>query len=166
MLLLSNFSNQKFNFCLLCSFLGESLAESFASIFNFAKLHSRTHPSSAASKLRVIMSRCDIFHFPNPFSASVKKDFDPADRAAPAITGIFNALREQYAPRLAELTPPNELPSYDTDDRRKKCEVCRRTAKESRREKLKRCSRCRVARYCSVDCQTEHWPKHKEACNV
>lgn len=29
-----------------------------------------------------------------------------------------------------------------------------------------RCTACKVARYCSVDCQKAHWPKHKHQCNA
>lgn len=28
----------------------------------------------------------------------------------------------------------------------------------------KRCSRCRTARYCSSNCQMQHWPVHKKSC--
>ena len=31
-------------------------------------------------------------------------------------------------------------------------------------EGLKRCSRCRVALYCSPGCQRNHWPQHKKLC--
>lgn len=29
---------------------------------------------------------------------------------------------------------------------------------------MKRCSRCKNARYCTVECQTTHWPIHKRTC--
>lgn len=42
------------------------------------------------------------------------------------------------------------------------CENCR---KEADAEKLKVCSRCRTARYCSAACQKAHWKKtHKARC--
>ena len=30
--------------------------------------------------------------------------------------------------------------------------------------KLRRCARCRTVSYCSVDCQRQHWPEHKQRC--
>ena len=37
--------------------------------------------------------------------------------------------------------------------------------KESSKDPLQRCSKCKVAYYCDRDCQTEHWEKvHKEKC--
>ena len=32
------------------------------------------------------------------------------------------------------------------------------------RHRLRRCSRCTEAHYCSAECQTEHWPEHKQDC--
>lgn len=29
---------------------------------------------------------------------------------------------------------------------------------------LKVCKRCKIARYCSVKCQSAHWPRHKQTC--
>eukprot|EP00613_Pedinella_sp_CCMP2098_P082362 CAMPEP_0171994774 /NCGR_PEP_ID=MMETSP0993-20121228/279129_1 /TAXON_ID=483369 /ORGANISM="non described non described, Strain CCMP2098" /LENGTH=492 /DNA_ID=CAMNT_0012647861 /DNA_START=58 /DNA_END=1536 /DNA_ORIENTATION=- len=30
--------------------------------------------------------------------------------------------------------------------------------------RMKKCSRCKLARYCSAECQKNHWPKHKLVC--
>ena len=40
------------------------------------------------------------------------------------------------------------------------CEVC------GARSTIHRCSKCRTARYCSVDCQASHWEDHKDYCQV
>jgi len=32
--------------------------------------------------------------------------------------------------------------------------------------KYKKCAKCRLAFYCSLECQTKHWPKHKETCGT
>ncbi|TFK66417.1 hypothetical protein BDN72DRAFT_961794 [Pluteus cervinus] len=44
---------------------------------------------------------------------------------------------------------------------RKKCDFdeCGATDKQ-----LKNCARCKVARYCSVECQRKHWKAHKPTC--
>jgi hypothetical protein len=42
------------------------------------------------------------------------------------------------------------------------CEFCR---KEETKVKLFRCSRCKFVRYCSKECQTADWKKHKHACS-
>ena len=41
-----------------------------------------------------------------------------------------------------------------------KCLLCKTTP-----EKLKKCGRCRVAEYCSRECQTKDWPRHKNECH-
>ncbi|KAI9032965.1 hypothetical protein DFJ74DRAFT_650329 [Hyaloraphidium curvatum] len=42
--------------------------------------------------------------------------------------------------------------------------TCVRQGKGDDAGKYKRCSRCRAARYCSVECQKEDWPRHKVDC--
>ena len=32
--------------------------------------------------------------------------------------------------------------------------------------KIKLCSRCKTAVYCSAECQRKHWPKHKRDCQL
>jgi hypothetical protein len=39
------------------------------------------------------------------------------------------------------------------------CAACKKVS-----ESLKRCSRCRSAVYCCVECQHQHWPQHKMVC--
>ncbi|MEJ1270444.1 SET and MYND domain containing 3 [Cricetulus griseus] len=34
----------------------------------------------------------------------------------------------------------------------------------NRKEKLMRCSQCRIAKYCSAKCQKKAWPDHKQEC--
>ncbi|KAJ6632557.1 hypothetical protein B0H10DRAFT_2427203 [Mycena sp. CBHHK59/15] len=41
----------------------------------------------------------------------------------------------------------------------KSCNACGKPSPS-----LKNCSKCRVARYCSVECQKKEWPTHKKAC--
>jgi hypothetical protein len=41
------------------------------------------------------------------------------------------------------------------------CARCEKGAKES---KLRFCSRCKVAAYCSEECQRAHWKEHKKEC--
>lgn len=41
-----------------------------------------------------------------------------------------------------------------------KCEAC-----GAYKADLQQCSRCRNVRYCSKDCQNQHWPVHKNQCH-
>ena len=44
------------------------------------------------------------------------------------------------------------------------CSNCKHPAKKG--EDLKRCSRCHITRYCSVECQRKDWDFHRFACAV
>ena len=44
------------------------------------------------------------------------------------------------------------------------CSNCKHPAKKG--EDLKRCSRCHITRYCSVECQRKYWDFHRFACAV
>lgn len=39
------------------------------------------------------------------------------------------------------------------------CRTCEKRAKD-----LKQCSRCKIAHYCSTECQVKNWQQHKEIC--
>jgi hypothetical protein len=41
-----------------------------------------------------------------------------------------------------------------------KCSLCSKHL-----SKIRACSKCRTALYCSSDCQKKHWPKHKTECS-
>jgi hypothetical protein len=41
------------------------------------------------------------------------------------------------------------------------CDTCK---KRSSYTKMKKCSRCRNATYCSVECQKQDWNRHKTEC--
>lgn len=41
------------------------------------------------------------------------------------------------------------------------CSVCGSTTNP-----VRRCGKCRIVKYCTVKCQKEDWPKHKEGCAV
>ena len=44
------------------------------------------------------------------------------------------------------------------------CSSCKRMPEKG--EELKRCSRCHITRYCSVQCQRKDWDFHRFACSV
>lgn len=40
------------------------------------------------------------------------------------------------------------------------CSKCAKTGE------MRSCGRCRLTRYCSTECQRQHWPEHKERCKA
>lgn len=48
-------------------------------------------------------------------------------------------------------------------NRESKCRNCERTKHVSGAD-LSVCARCRVVKYCSVECQKAHWNVHKKEC--
>lgn len=46
-----------------------------------------------------------------------------------------------------------------TDDFDQSCTYC------NVRTNVRKCSRCKIAKYCSVKCQRSHWPRHKMNCS-
>lgn len=66
-------------------------------------------------------------------------------------------ITKQQAISLAATYNLDALESLFPED--PKCVVCGNPA-------TKRCSRCQTEWYCRRQCQVEHWPKHKEMCNM
>ncbi|KAJ7507091.1 hypothetical protein B0H11DRAFT_2271617 [Mycena galericulata] len=50
------------------------------------------------------------------------------------------------------------------DDQVYVCSYCATPPKDE--EKLRLCSRCKLNRYCSKQCQTTHWTQHKHSCRL
>jgi len=48
--------------------------------------------------------------------------------------------------------------------RRHKLVTCDTCKKRQSYQRMKKCSRCRNATYCSIECQKKDWPKHKAVC--
>ena len=46
------------------------------------------------------------------------------------------------------------------------CSTCKRQKEREGDRPLDTCSRCRLACYCSTECQREHWVSHKEICKM
>jgi hypothetical protein len=66
------------------------------------------------------------------------------------------------------LTPSGDLTQGAVHLFRETCANCMKIEKNTetgKTERFKKCSRCKKAYYCSVDCQKIHWKKHKVDCN-
>ena len=50
------------------------------------------------------------------------------------------------------------------DPEASRCKCCHCDAVETDGRRFDRCARCKVAKYCSRDCQKAAWPSHKRAC--
>ncbi len=61
--------------------------------------------------------------------------------------------------QLRELMLASMVRTRDRQDKGRPCEECGIVP-----EAPNRCSRCKAAVYCSRDCQTSHWRKHKKTC--
>ena len=89
------------------------------------------------------------------------RDLVSSENPTPSPTADPDLLKEQAI--LHEF-----LDTIDSDDDVSSvysvCSNCKHTAKKG--EDLKRCSRCHITRYCSVQCQKKDWEFHRFACAV
>ena len=46
-----------------------------------------------------------------------------------------------------------------------KCSKCNSTSTKDMKTELSKCSRCLLVKYCSRECQVDHFEKHKAFCN-
>lgn len=80
-------------------------------------------------------------------------------RSHPELNELKESRTRAQRERLKARVDPAEKYHYPDS-----CNVCSKPASELC--ELKRCSKCRVARYCSIECQTRDWKtgNHKERC--
>ena len=67
---------------------------------------------------------------------------------------VYYTLQIERAAKIAR----NGGPLYEW------CDSC--AAYPPPENKLRKCSRCKAAMYCNVDCQKAHWPQHKGPCKA
>ena len=60
--------------------------------------------------------------------------------------------------------PKPEAPALPAYVEGENCIVCRRAENIVEGITLKRCGGCKKKMYCSRECQTSHWAKHKAEC--
>lgn len=92
-----------------------------------------------------------------------KEDVPPAwdlDKDEQKRLVIFNKDRRSVLSSL-RAQPQAADPSHGAGHGKERCASCRLVLSKAN---LKRCSRCRVATYCSVACQKEEWSEHRKIC--
>ena len=91
-------------------------------------------------------------------------DLESLDNPTPAPAVEPDLLHERAV--LFDFLAKTNIESDDSEDNEVDC-VCsnyKRPPKEG--GELKRCSRCQITRYCSVQCQRKDWDFHRFACSV
>ena len=93
----------------------------------------------------------------------LKRAYDNGDIIFAAAQKAGNTFDERAEERGAlAVTNPIEIrkeEEYMAD--RHACENCKTIF---RIKELKKCSKCKVARYCSRECQVENWKEHRRMC--
>ncbi|GFH61733.1 hypothetical protein CTEN210_18209 [Chaetoceros tenuissimus] len=126
--------------------VAEKLASNFAHRSWFSKFGSKANEQKIYSSN--FQARFDLFREMNEI------DLD-------ALKVPWNAESEEdVESELNSLRPSSFVPRWN--DSRVSCHnsynFCSNT------ENLQQCSRCKVAVYCSVECQRKHWPEHRSIC--
>jgi hypothetical protein len=93
-------------------------------------------------------------------------DDDNKDGDGGTASSIVAVLVPQCEPSIAEPQPRHDT-AIEGDDRARGCHQCsaRKTCAGAKL-KLKWCSACMCARYCSEECQAADWREHKGACRA
>ena len=92
------------------------------------------------------------------------RDLESSDNPTPAPTVEPDLLQERAV--LFDFLAKTNIDSDDSEDNEVDCVCsnCKHPPKEG--GELKRCSRCHITRYCSVQCQKKDWDFHRFACSV
>ena len=91
-------------------------------------------------------------------------DLEYSDNPTPAPAVEPDLLQERAV--LFNFLAKTNIDSDDSEDNEVDCvcSKCKHPPKEG--DELKRCSRCHITRYCSVQCQRKDWDFHRFACSV
>ena len=92
------------------------------------------------------------------------RDLESSDNPTPAPAVEPDLLQERAV--LFDFLAKTNIDSDDSEDSEVDCVCsnCKHPPKEG--GELKRCSRCHITRYCSVQCQKKDWDFHRFACSV
>ncbi len=93
-----------------------------------------------------------------------QKEKIPMSDSSPWVTSFISPLYLDFPfEKIVNKEAKSERPSLPVRPpvyEKVRCAACKEIP-----EKLKRCGRCRVVIYCSVECQRGHWIEHKAACS-
>ena len=92
------------------------------------------------------------------------RDLESSDNPTPAPAVEPDLLQERAV--LFDFLAKTNIDSDNSEDNEVDCVCsnCKHPPKEG--GELKRCSRCHITRYCSVQCQKKDWDFHRFACSV
>ena len=91
------------------------------------------------------------------------RDLESSDNPTPAQAVEPDLLQERAV--LFDFLAKTNIDSDESEDGVDcVCSNCKHPPKEG--GELKRCSRCHITRYCSVQCQKKDWDFHRFACSV
>ena len=96
-------------------------------------------------------------------SCGSNSDLVSSENPTPAPAAEPDLLQERAV--LFDFLARTNIDSDDSEDEVDcVCSNCKRPPKKG--EELKRCSRCHLTHYCSVQCQKKDWDFHRFACSV
>ena len=90
------------------------------------------------------------------------RDLESSDNPTPAPAVEPDLLQERAV--LFDFLAKTNISDDSEDEVDCVCSNCKHPPKEG--GELKRCSRCHITRYCSVQCQKKDWDFHRFACSV
>nr|GAT49188.1 predicted protein [Mycena chlorophos] len=90
-------------------------------------------------------------------------------RSGPCHTAVHESVRQRALAMGIPVPPPLPPASKSTaQSQASPASSCAKCQRESTSEngKMMRCSRCKLTRYCSVDCHAQDWARHGKTCKM
>jgi hypothetical protein len=82
------------------------------------------------------------------------------------VAGEDGPINEKAESSLARLQGLARLSNFDNKTFIKMCNHCRKCETQMDSVKLMKCQRCKLAYYCSKECQVANWKSHKKMCKA